>query len=154
MKTGVFKLNILSIVLLVLMIIIVGGEINAQETDTLWIQDWEGDWNENWHRDYGTWDVGIPTNVGPDSAHQGLKCAATILDGNYEDGHSTRLIRHTSFVVPPVSYNPRLRFWNWYHFNYGDWGKVQVQVVGDTIWQTLEDGYYGYGSSGGYYSCN
>ncbi len=66
--------------------------------------------------DAGTWEVGVPTS-GPDSAFNGQNCAATVLNGNYPAYADTRLIRHTSFVVPSANQNPRLRFWQWYSFS-------------------------------------
>ncbi|MCP3681837.1 MAG: T9SS type A sorting domain-containing protein, partial [bacterium] len=112
-------------------------------------EDWESG-IDDWHANYGTWEIGEPTS-GPGEAYEGSYCAGTILGGDYCDGISSRLISQ-SYTIHGSEQNPRLRFWHWYHFNYGDWGKVQVRVVGDTIWQTLEDGYYGYGSPGGYTS--
>ena len=109
-----------------------------------WSEDWEGNWSTDWHITFGTWEVGIPTS-GPGSAHNGQNCAATILNGNYGNYvDSTRLVRHTSFVVPPASENPRLRFWHWYYFtvNDNDYGKVQIKVDGNQNWEDLPDGFY------------
>ena len=109
-----------------------------------WSEDWEGNWSTDWHITFGTWEVGIPTS-GPGSAHNGQNCAATILNGNYGNNvDSTRLVRHTSFVVPPASENPRLRFWHWYYFwiNDNDYGKVQIKVDGNQYWEDLPEGFY------------
>ena len=50
------------------------------------------------------------------------------------------------FDVPTAGYNPRLRFWHYYHFYSGDNGSVQIRVVGSNTWETLEtyDNYSGY----------
>lgn len=114
------------------------------QTDTLWSENWEDSWSSDWHITFGTWEVGDPTS-GPGSAHSELNCAATILSGNYSnDVDSTRLIRHTSFVVPTANENPRLRFWHWYSFtiNDSDYGKVQIKVAGAQNWEDLSDGFY------------
>jgi len=111
-----------------------------------WTEDWEGNWVIDWHVDGGTWEVGTPTS-GPDSAYNGQKSAATVLDGNYTEPVDSRLIRHTSFVVPPASTNPKLRFWHWYSFSTSDWGVVQISTNGGIDWQTISATYSSTGSS-------
>ncbi|MCK5619952.1 MAG: hypothetical protein KAJ17_11150, partial [Candidatus Krumholzibacteria bacterium] len=113
---------------------------NAQSETVLWSENWEGNWTQDWHADGGTWEVGTPTS-GPGGAYDSLTCAATILAGNYTDNVNTRLIRHTSFVVPPASENPRLRFWHWYSCSSNDYGLVQIKV-GDGEWTTISITYY------------
>ncbi|MFZ0390045.1 MAG: hypothetical protein WAN36_06260 [Calditrichia bacterium] len=120
------------------------GIVQSQTIDTLWHEDWEGNWVTDWHVDGGTWQVGVPTS-GPNSAHNGQKCAATVLSGNYSTTVDSRLIRHTSFVVPSASQNPRLRFWHWYSFSSGDYGKVQIKV-GNSGWQDIFSNYLNTGS--------
>ena len=110
-----------------------------------WTEDWEGNWTVNWHVDNGTWEVGTPTS-GPDSAYNGLNCAATVLGGDYSEPVDSRLIRHSSFVVPPASENPRLRFWYWFSFNLDDWGEVQIKTnSGD--WESISNMMENYGST-------
>lgn len=123
----------------------------SQMEDTLWFEDFEGNWSSDWHTDFGTWEVGTPTS-GSGSAYSPPYCAATILNGNYGNYTNSRLIRHTPFVVPPASQNPRLRFRHWYSFaiNDDDWGKVQVRVVGTPTWEDLPNGYYRNWSGGIY----
>ena len=58
--------------------------------------EWQG-----WSADNGTWEVGTPTS-GPNAAHEGTKCAGTILGGNYPGYHESRLIS------PPVTLPPSL----------------------------------------------
>jgi hypothetical protein len=111
----------------------------SQTIDTLWSEDWEDNWIIDWHVDAGTWEVGVPTS-GPDSAFIGLNCAATILDGNYTEPVDSRLIRHTSFVVPPASQNPRFRFWHWYSFSHSDYGNVQIKTK-NSDWVTISGTY-------------
>lgn len=119
----------------------------AQTRDTLWHEDFEdANWIDRWSVSAGTWQVGVPTS-GPDSAYSGLQCAATILDGNYPRNSNSRLERIQSFIVPPASQNPRLRFWHWFSINCAS-GYVQIKIgVGN--WQTIS--IYP-GSSGGYYN--
>ena len=115
-------------ILLFTLIVVVSTFIAyTQQKAVLWAEDFEGDWTVNWHVDAGTWEVGTPTS-GPNSAHGGTKCAATVLAGNYSEPVNSRLIRHTSFLVPSASENPRLRFWYWFSFAAADYGEVQIKV--------------------------
>ena len=118
----------------------------SQTIDTLWIEDWENpNWPNDWHVSAGTWEVGNPTS-GPNSAHSPGNCAATVLDGNYSEPVDSRLIRHISFIVPPSSENPRLRFWHWYSFSSGDFGEVQISTDGGATWETISPTYTNTGS--------
>jgi hypothetical protein len=120
--------------------------------DEVWIETGEDVFNnpedfesgfDDWYTDFGTWEIGTPSVVGPGGAYEGTQCAGTILTGNYYDNTQSRLIS-PAFAVPSASENPVLRFWHWYNFNIEDMGQVQVRVVGDTTgWQTLET-YSGY----------
>ena len=116
----------------------------SQQKSILWSEDFEGDWTINWHADAGTWEAGVPTS-GPNASHSGQKLAATVLAGNYSEPVSTRLIRHTSFVVPAASENPRLRFFSWFNFSTGDYGEVQIKV-GTADWQTISNRFGNLGS--------
>ncbi|MDI6642146.1 MAG: immune inhibitor A, partial [Elusimicrobiota bacterium] len=51
---------------------------------------------EEWYRDVGDWECGVPTNVGPSSAHSGTNCWGTNLDGNYDNYGQTTF---AGFVV-------------------------------------------------------
>jgi len=131
-------------------ILLFTANVYSQTPDTLWIENWEGNWSIDWHITFGTWEVGIPS-TGPGSAYNGQNCAATVLNGNYGNNvDSTRLIRHTAFVVPSASENPRLRYWHWYSFqnNDSDYGKVQIRVNGTQNWEDLPEGFYRDGSGG------
>jgi len=113
-------------------------QLSAQTVDTLWSEKWEGNWVTDWHVDAGTWEVGTPTS-GPDSAFKGNNCAATVLDGDYSESVDTRLIRHTSFIVPAASENPRIRFWYWFSFNSpSDWGEVQIKTTNGE-WESISN---------------
>jgi len=69
---------------------------------------------------------GIPTS-GPNAAHGGTQCAATILNGNYPVTADTRLTRLSYFTVPAANQNPRLRFWHWFSFSTADYGKYRLK---------------------------
>ena len=94
-------------------------------------ETWEsglGDWSV----DRGTWEVGTPTGL---TAYTGTKCAATVLNGNYNASVSSRLIS-PSFTIPGADQNPRLRFWHWYSIYGGDNAFVQIKVE-DGDWETI-----------------
>ncbi len=97
-----------------------------------WNETFETSSAEDWVISNGTWEIGTPTS-GPGGAYQGLKCAATVLNGNYSDNVESRLIS-PEFTVPDAGENPRLRFWHWFSFSSNDFGKVQVKVKGSSTW--------------------
>ena len=102
--------------------------------DVLWRDGFEGfNLDRRWEITSGVWELGNPTS-GPKAAFTGTNVAGTRLDGNYPEGAHTMLIRRQSFRVPDV--NPRLRFRHWWHFNYDDYGQVQVREVGGA-WEPL-----------------
>ncbi|HSO87675.1 MAG TPA: hypothetical protein VLQ91_14055, partial [Draconibacterium sp.] len=119
--------------------------VMANTETALWSENFEGDWTANWYVDAGTWEVGIPTS-GPNAAHTGDKCAATVLGGNYPANANTRLIRFNTFTVPSANQNPRLRFWHWYSFASADQGTVQIKV-GTGDWETISETYINTGSA-------
>ncbi|WP_430931187.1 T9SS type A sorting domain-containing protein [Saccharicrinis sp. 156] len=133
------------------LLLLIGLILNAQTV--VWQEDFEGDWTNDWHVDYGTWDAGIPTS-GPGSSFEGNNCAATNLSGNYTEEIATRLIRHTSILIPQASENPRLRFWHWFSIAIEDAGYVQIRRVGETDWTTLENGSFSAGSGNTLHSCS
>ena len=131
---------LLAIMFGLLILATIGSSARAQGTDTLWIEKWEDpSWITNWHVDNGVWEVGVPTS-GPGSSHEGTKCAATVLAGNYPMTADTRLIRHRKFVVPPASEHPRLRYWHWFSLSNADYGEVQLRV-GTGSWRTISETY-------------
>ncbi|MCD4730195.1 MAG: choice-of-anchor J domain-containing protein [Bacteroidales bacterium] len=93
----------------------------------------------DWVVSNGTWQTGTPIS-GPNAAYSGTQCAATVLNGNYQNKVNSRLISPT-FTIPSADQNPRLRFWHWFDIYYGDEGSVQIKVgAGD--WQTISELYY------------
>ncbi|MEI7982189.1 MAG: T9SS type A sorting domain-containing protein, partial [Bacteroidota bacterium] len=106
-------------------------------------ETWENGLGD-WQCDKGTWEVGTPTS-GPNSAHGGTKCAATVLGGNYDEWVDSRLISPV-YTVPPSNQNPRLRFWQWYNISAGDYGLVQIKAVGSSTWVDLSGQYVNTGS--------
>lgn len=116
------------------------------QIDTLWIETWEEpNWPLRWSVQAGTWEVGTPTS-GPDSSFFGENCAATVLGGIYAEPVDSRLIRKEFFVVPDSSQNPRLRFWHWYSFGGGDFGRVEISTDG-VQWKPLSVDYTASGSN-------
>ncbi len=104
-------------------------------------QDWESGLND-WYPDKGTWEIGTPAfGIGPGKAASGQNCAATVLAGNYTDYVDSRLTSPI-FIVPSADKNPRLRFWHWYGFSTGDYGKVQVKTINGNDWKDLPEGYF------------
>jgi hypothetical protein len=120
--------------------------VQANTQSVIWSENFEGDWTANWYVENGTWEVGTPTS-GPNSAYAGVKCAATVLGGNYPATANTRFIQISKFVVPSLSENPRLRFWHWYSFSYSDFAKVQIKVDGTNDWVDISTSYTWTGSN-------
>jgi hypothetical protein len=71
----------------------------------------QGDWSV----ETGTWQIGEPTS-GPNAAHSGSNCAATILAGNYPYNVDTRLI--SPYFIVPATGDATLRFYQWYSLSY------------------------------------
>ncbi len=113
-------------------------------------EGFEAGWGD-WAVDGGIWEIGRPTS-GPGNAHSGNNVAATVLAANYPDafgsvnGADSRLIS-PEFVVPEASQFPRLRFWHWFAFNDGDYGKVQVRVEGSATWIDVGGPFSGNGAN-------
>ena len=120
---------------LVLLLVIGLPHIASSQT-VLWEEDFDrANAEDDWFADQGVWEIGTPTS-GPGQAHSGEKLAATVLNGNYSDNLTSRLIRFPSFEVPNSNQNPRLRFWHWYSFSSSDSGSVQVKPEGGE-WETV-----------------
>ncbi len=96
-------------------------------------EGFESGWGD-WYAEGAGWEVGIPTS-GPGKARTGLKCAATVLKGNYGPTVDSRLIT-PAFIVPAADANPALRFWHWYNFGLGDQGAVEIRL-GSAAWQKI-----------------
>jgi hypothetical protein len=100
----------------------------------------EGDWSVG----DGTWEIGKPTS-GPNAAHTGTNCAATVLAGNYANNVDSRLIS-PPFAVPATNQFPSLHFWHWYNFN-NALGFIEISTNGGT-WNQISPTYQN-GNSGG-----
>ncbi|MCX6879830.1 MAG: putative Ig domain-containing protein [Verrucomicrobia bacterium] len=106
--------------------------------DVVWSENFESAAAlTNWSVSNGTWQIGIPTS-GPGVAHGGLRCAATVLDGNYSPNANTRL-QGPLFTVPAASENPRLQFWHWYNFSTSESAVVYLYV--DGAWVPISGNY-------------
>ncbi|MCX6270607.1 MAG: carboxypeptidase regulatory-like domain-containing protein, partial [Bacteroidetes bacterium] len=60
--------------------------------------------------------------------------------GYYDPLVNSRLIS-PAFLVPDASLNPRIRFWHWFSFSIGDYGKVQIKILGGNTWVDLSGQY-------------
>ena len=80
-----------------------------------------------WFSDNGIWQRGLPTS-GPGAARTGEEVAATVLDGFYPNGATSR------FVSPPLNVPATpfgLSFWHWFEFAPTDVGVVQISINED-----------------------
>jgi len=105
---------------------------------------WQADYFGGRATDYAIWEIGQPTYGPPTNAlglraYAGTNCAATVLDGDYPDDRTSRLVS-PAFVVLPAGQNPRLRFWHWWSFSSGDLGRVEIKA-GTNAWQALSGNY-------------
>jgi hypothetical protein len=116
----------------------------AQQKAVYWSEDFEGNWSTNWTISSGSWEVGVPFS-GPNAAHGGTKCAATVLGGDYVEDVDSRLISPV-VTVPAANQNPRLRFWQWYSFSTYDFGRVQIKSTSSTDWVDIGEQYINTGS--------
>lgn len=94
-------------------------------SQSLWLEDWDQNRFGTWTitGTPGVWEIGTPT-TGPNAAYSGDSVAGTVLNASYPNNTSASLIS-PSFVVPPASSNPRLRFWHWFEtYEPADNGKV------------------------------
>ncbi len=93
----------------------------------------------NWSAQGGAWEVGTPT-YGPSSAHSGVDCAGTVLNGNYSTLTYSTLVSPT-FVLPTINVGEEihLRYWEWFSlggdYNHRDNAYVQVQEeIAPGVW--------------------
>ncbi|MCB2222527.1 MAG: PKD domain-containing protein, partial [Bacteroidetes bacterium] len=134
------------------------GSNTVLKTDYIYVAPYQEDWSQGWEfgiEDWwvsdGTWEVGVPTS-GPNIAHTGSNCAATVLDGNYSDYADDSYLVSPWFTVPSSSENPRLRFWHWYDFNTSggdnyDFGKVQIRTQNNPVWVDISNKFSGNSST-------
>jgi len=121
-----------SLWLVLFALILTGSAVHAQTTNYFYEGFETAQALDDWVVSSGTWEIGVPTFGPPTNslgrrAFAGTNCAATVLAGNYADDTSSRL-ESKSFVVPPTNQNPRLRFWHWFNFSCGDFGRVEIKV--------------------------
>ncbi|MHB1459799.1 MAG: IPT/TIG domain-containing protein [Armatimonadota bacterium] len=114
--------------------------------------NWQG-----WTASNGVWEFGVPLS-GPNSAHEGSVCAATVLDGNYPLNQDSRLIS-PGMNLPSLSSGQEitLKFWQWFSFagsTKPGTGYVQVQEWSGSAWGawTTVSAIYGENSSGWKYT--
>jgi hypothetical protein len=118
--------------------------------------------DDRWFAENGVWQIGSPT-VGPVTnalgcrTYSGCKAATTGLTTNYPSHTDSRFIRIASFVVPPATNYPRLRFSQWFTFaggcscgsfctDEGSYGYVEIKA-GSSGWQTVSARYSGNSSA-------
>ena len=127
-------------------------EVNGKAHSTVFSIDFENGWGD-WYADQGIWNVGSPGS-GPNECFDGLKCAATVLDGNYAVNNESRLISPL-ISLPSVTTDDLLvlRFRQWVSMGAYDAGRVQIKIETEpgvwSEWETLES-YTSSSSSWGY----
>lgn len=91
-----------------------------------------------WNANNAVWNIGRPV-TGPHAAHSGTNAAGTMLDANYPQGLSSRLVG-APFQVPSVAGADFLvlRFWQWYQYGTGDAGVVQLERWTERGWRDWE----------------
>ena len=85
----------------------------------------------DWYVSSGTWEVGVPTS-GPDTAYNGINCAATRLDDNYSDDADDSYLTSPWISLSPAS--DRSRFWHWYSFSSNDYGRIMLRTINNLNW--------------------
>ena len=84
----------------------------------------------SWYADNGIWQAGEAT-IGPDSAYEGSRVAATILNGNYPANTASRLVSPT-YILPSseslAGDRIRLSLQHWYSLSSSDSAKIQISV--------------------------
>ena len=84
---------------------------------------------------YDIWEYGTPTS-GPNTAHSGENCWATVLDDNYVS--SADEVLQSVPIQLPTGINAELVFWHWYDTEkYYDGGNVKISTDGGTNWEIL-----------------
>jgi hypothetical protein len=119
-----------------------------------YLERFEGDWG-GWSAENGVWEIGIPpAPPGTHGDHGGGKCAGTVLNGNYPNSTDSRLISPSLWLTGEVGGDEEihLRFWHWFSYARGDYGKVQIsvrdEVTGEwSAWEDISNSIGGYSSS-------
>ena len=92
-----------------------------------------------WSTEGGVWQIGVPTKSdGPVQAHSPPTCAGTVLGDDYPNLADGRLISPL-YSVPPLSENPRFKFWQWYRTaSAADYGQLQIRTNGGA-WTNISE---------------
>jgi hypothetical protein len=91
--------------------------------------DFEKGWGD-WSSDDGIWDVGTPSELGPNICHSGEKCSGTVLFDNYpESADKSRLISPSIDLESLSSANEEifLKYWQWFSYNSAGYGYIQIK---------------------------
>jgi len=118
---------------------IAAGE--SLDVDTLYLDpgDW---WIEDFETDDGggvptstVWEWGIPSSVGPATAHSGSYCWGTVIDGNYP-----ALILDNLEIPIPIGPIDTITYWQYYDLESGfDGGNLEVSTDGGGSWIHIDD---------------
>jgi hypothetical protein len=92
----------------------------------------------DWSVEGGVWALGSQQNANEPAAESGDYQMGTVIGGHYGAGRDALLIS-PAYPVPPASESPRFRFSYWHRMATGDYGQVQVRMVGGE-WQNVEGG--------------
>ena len=97
-------------------------------------ETWEGG-RGAWSTTGSVWEVGEATS-GPGACLNGIRCAATVLDGNYPDAEADRLIS-PDIVLPtlPAGTAMHLGVWHWFDYGHRDVGQIEIALqTGPSTW--------------------
>ncbi len=97
----------------------------------------EDGWSD-WYAEGGVWQVGEP-GAGPGAAYEGVRCAATILNGNYTYWGNSRLIS-PEVILQSTSGTLHLSYWQWFSIYGGDYARVEISVDGSE-WVAISRNY-------------
>ena len=113
----------------------------AYADEVIFTEDFEQE-PSKWYPSNGVWEIGVPSS-GPGAPHGGLKCAGTVLNGNYPAYTDSRLIYSLPYLpdleLPEVSGDEEihLRFWHWFSYSSYDYGYIQIQVQDGSDWKDV-----------------
>ncbi|HUI93122.1 MAG TPA: lamin tail domain-containing protein [Chitinivibrionales bacterium] len=92
----------------------------------------------------GDWQIGTPTYVGPVSAYQGSRCAATNISGYYS-ANSNSILTSPVIQLPATATQITFSFFEWYYLeSCCDYMYVELSNNGGLSWSTLRGGLNGY----------
>jgi hypothetical protein len=91
----------------------------------------------------GDWQVGTPTLVGPATAYQGTRCAATAISGNYS-ASSSSIMATPPIQFPPTATSITMTYYEYYYTeSSADYMYVEASINGGTTWSTVRAGLTG-----------